>query len=843
MLNDATKKKINTARDILVGVVPVPTSQVEQITLALIYKFMSDLDKKAKDLGDTNGFFANGYEEYSWDHLMDKSLGARERVKLYREGLEKMSLNPHIPQLFRDIFKNAFLRFNNPETLKMFLDTIDQFEYEHSEDLGNAFEYLLQVMGSQGDAGQFRTPRHIIDFIVEVVEPKKTDKILDPACGTAGFLIAAYKYLRRNGLGSDEVKELSDNFVGYDISSDMQRLSLVNMYLHNFPDPHIYEYDTLTSEERWDDDFDVILANPPFMTPKGGIKPHSRFSVRSKRAEVLFVDYIMEHLTNRGKAGVIVPEGIIFQSQNAYKDLRKMMVDEKFLWAVVSLPSGVFQPYSGVKTSILLFDKEIAKKTNKILFVNVENDGFDLGAQRKSVEEDDLPVAKALLKQYKQAILAGEELDEDTVLELGGSTSDKEHLKSYGYELDANGQVELGKLARKAYNKVDKKELRDRDFSLNSDRYVKQKIDNAKYEYVKLSEVAVVNPSKTEVSDLPDDLKVSFVPMSDVKEDTMHFKPKEEKELGEVYDGYKYFKEGDILLAKITPCFENGKSALASGLMNDIGFGSTEFHVFRVNKSRLNEKFLYFILNDRKFKELAKDNMTGSAGQKRVPTSFVKNYKIPLPPIPVQKEIVAELDRYQKIIDGAKQVVDNYQPSFVIEDDWEWIELNKLCENLDSQRVPIRKSERKEGKYPYYGASGIIDYVDDFIFDEDLLLISEDGANLIARTYPIAFSINGKAWVNNHAHALRFKNMILQKYVEIYINQTDISDYVTGAAQPKLNQKNLNRIKIPLPDDETMTTIVSSVKNISSLVEANKSLLSLMENKIEERVSKIWNKK
>ena len=145
------------------------------------------------------------------------------------------------------------------------------------------------------------------------------------------------------------MRELVTNLVGYDISPDMVRLSLVNMYLHGFPQPNIHEYDTLTSEGRWDEYTNVILANPPFMSPKGGIRPHNRFSVQSGRSEVLFVDYIAEHLTPDGRAAVIVPEGIIFQSQNAYKQLRKMLVEE-YLVAVVSLPPGVFNPYSGVKT-------------------------------------------------------------------------------------------------------------------------------------------------------------------------------------------------------------------------------------------------------------------------------------------------------------------------------------------------------------------------------------------------------------------------------------------------------------------------------------------------------------
>ena len=219
--------------------------------------------------------------------------------------------------------------------------------------------------GSQGDAGQFRTPRHIIDFIAEVVDPKKGDTILDPACGTAGFLISAYKHILKQQkdkpLTPDEKKKLMNNLVGYDISPDMVKLSKVNMYLHGFAEPKIFEYDTLSSEEKWDEMYDVIMANPPFMSPSGGIRPHKRFSVQANRSEVLFVDYIKEHLRPNGRAGIIVPEGIIFQSAGAYKQLRKILVEDG-LFAVVSLPAGVFNPYSGVKTSILFFDNSLAKR-------------------------------------------------------------------------------------------------------------------------------------------------------------------------------------------------------------------------------------------------------------------------------------------------------------------------------------------------------------------------------------------------------------------------------------------------------------------------------------------------
>lgn len=404
MLDQTTKRKLDSARQILVGKVPDPKAQVEQITTALVYKFMDDMDKESEELGGEAKFFANGFSQYAWTKLLDNKLSGQERLDLYVQAITNMSRNPHIPQLFRDIFKGAFLPYNDPRTLSLFLKEINEFNYEHSENLGNAFEYLLSILGSQGDAGQFRTPRHIIDFIVEVVDPKKNETILDPACGTAGFLISAYKHILKTNkekpLTPDEKLKLMNNLAGYDISPDMVKLALVNMYLHGFPEPKIHEYDSLTSEKRWDETFDVILANPPFMTPKGGITPHKRFTIQSKKAEALFVDYIIEHLNIKGKAGVVVPDGIVANPSNMYVKLRELAV-ENGLYAVVSLHNTVFKPYAGAKTSVMFFDKEFAKKSKEILFAKINNDGYEKGEQRRKIDLDDLPKAKKLISDFK----------------------------------------------------------------------------------------------------------------------------------------------------------------------------------------------------------------------------------------------------------------------------------------------------------------------------------------------------------------------------------------------------------------------------------------------------------
>ena len=412
MLDTETKRRIDTARDILVGKVPDPKSQVEQITIALIYKFMDDMDAGSEELGGKRKFFAGEFAQYGWPRLARAGLGGHEVLNLYAEAITRMPENPGIPPLFRDIFKNAFLPYRDPETLRAFLKVIDEFEYDHSERLGDAFEYLLSVLGSQGDAGQFRTPRHIIDFIVSIVDPKKDQTILDPACGTAGFLISSYKHILKSNaddkghstLTPDEKGKLADNFKGYDISPDMVRLSLVNLYLHGFVAPQVHEYDTLTSEDRWNEYADVILANPPFMTPKGGIKPHTHFSVKSKRCEVLFVDYILEHLKPNGRAAVIVPEGIHFVAQKGHINLRTALLEDDFLLADISLPHGVFKPYASVKTHILLIDRQRARRSKDVLFIEIENDGFTQSSTRKPINGSELNSSLICIETFKKSI-------------------------------------------------------------------------------------------------------------------------------------------------------------------------------------------------------------------------------------------------------------------------------------------------------------------------------------------------------------------------------------------------------------------------------------------------------
>ena len=431
---------------------------------------MNDMDQESIDLGGEKSFFIEDFEQYSWENLLDKKNNGEKRLKLYAEAIEKMYLNPNAPTLFREIFKNAFLPFKDSTTLNMFLKEINKFTYSNSETLGDAFEYLLSFMGSQGDAGQFRTPRHIIDFIVDIVKPKKSESILDPACGTSGFLISSFKHIIKENtlvkpgdqITSEQRKNLGNNLFGYDISPEMIRLSLVNMYLHGFKTPSITEYDTLSSKQYWNSYFDVILANPPFFTPTGGIQPHKLFSVDSKKAEVLFTSYILDHLKPNGRAGIIVPEGIIFHKNKSYKELRKQLI-ESALIGVVSLPGGVFQPYSNVTTSILILDKKLSKFSDHIFFASVNNDGFSLGADRKKIDKNDLPNSEA---------------------------------------------INTRKVSEN-YCEIKKEKLLNLDIALNIGEYIQSDNKNTKWQLKKIKDICIINPKKNEIHNI--DQKLVFL--------------------------------------------------------------------------------------------------------------------------------------------------------------------------------------------------------------------------------------------------------------------------------------------------------------------------------------------
>jgi len=817
-----TKRRIDTARDILVGKVPDPKSQVEQITIALIYKFMDDMDAESEEFGGKRKFFAKEFARYGWAKLMRSGLGGHETLNLYAEAIAKMPENPGIPLLFRDIFKNAYLPYRDPETLKMFLKVIDEFEYDHSERLGDAFEYLLSVLGSQGEAGQFRTPRHIIDFIVEVIDPKKTETVLDPACGTAGFLVSSYKHIlkvntdakRNSTLTPDERGRLAQNFKGYDISPDMVRLSLVNMYLHGFAAPHIAEYDTLTSQDRWNEYADVILANPPFMSPKGGIRPHNRFSIQSKRSEVLFVDYMAEHLTPSGRAGIIVPEGIIFQSQTAYTQLRKMLVEE-YLVAVVSLPAGVFNPYSGVKTSILILDKSLARKTNTIAFFKIDNDGFGLGAQRREIDKNDLPQVHAEIGEYMRRLRAGESV--------------------------ADFQPTLGLIVEKA------KVAANGEYNLSGERYRECGARSSEYPHVRLGEVCDINPEATNPAELYPGSFFNYIDISCVENESGKFLGANNVPTDEAPSrARRSVTKDDVLISTVRP---NLKAFTILKETPERAIASTGFAVLRAKTERLLPGFLICMLRHEK----AVDQMIGMMGKGAYPSinqSDVESVQMPLPPLEVQKEIVAEIEGYQKLIDGARAVLDNYRPHIPIHPDWPMVPLGEICSLGGTITTDVDLS------LPYFGADSVETNTGKLLKTETAQSQRVNGPVYEFAGERLLYSkirpyLNKLTVVDLRGYCssdmyplLPDSSKVHITFLAVYMLSDTFNERIRGyyerANIPKINRSQLFGVEIPLPPLATQQAIVAEIKAEQELVAANHELIARFEKKIQATLARVW---
>ena len=833
MLDLETKRRIDTARDILVGKVPDPKSQVEQITFALIYKFMDDMDAEAEELGGERAFFTGEFARYRWPVLLHSGLGGHETLNRYEEAIRRMGRNDGLPPLFRDIFDNAALPYRDPATLREFLRVIDRFEYDHSERLGDAFEYLLSIMGAQGDAGQFRTPRHLIDFIVAVLDPQKHESVLDPACGTAGFLVSAWKHVRAAAAGADgagaltpdERARIADGFRGYDISPDMVRLSRVNLYLHGFARPAVHEYDTLTSDERWNERADVILANPPFMSPRGGIRPHARFSIDSKRSEALFVDYIAEHLNPGGRAGVIVPEGVVFQRQKAYRQLRRLLLDE-CLVAVVSLPAGVFKPYSGVKTSILLLDRALARRADGVAFLRIANDGFELGDQRRPIEGGQLERARAEIAEYLRRLRAGESL-EGWDSELGWIVPRERIVADANCDLSGE-RYRTNQSHDSAYPRLPLKEVCQlvRGVTYRKD----DEVEGRGHQVLRANNIAL------EKADL--DLSEIKLVSSDL----------------DFPDTKRLMKE-DVFICIASGSKDHiGKVAF---IREDTNYYFGGFMgAIRSDTEKIIPAYLFYQLRNQRFNDFLRDRIVG-ANINNLSSAILYEFEIPLPPLDVQREIVAEIEGYQRVIDGARAVVEHYRPRVPVDPDWPLVALGDIATIAAGNPAP-QGNQYFGGDFPFVRTSdvGAVHLSDKFRGTADKisqLAIDELGLRLFPKS-TILFPKSGASTFLNHRVMLAEPAYVsshlacimcnekdaLSKWVYFLLCQVDAKGITPDQNYPSLRLETLKRIQVPLPPLETQRAIVAELEAERALVESSRELMARMDGRIEAAVARVW---
>ena len=579
------------------------------------------------------------------------------------------------------------------------------------------------------------------------------------------------------------------------------------MYLHGFPQPNIHEYDTLTSEERWDEYSNVILANPPFMSPKGGIRPHNRFSVQSGRSEVLFVDYIAEHLTPDGRAAVIVPEGIIFQSQNAHTQLRRMLIEE-YLVAVVSLPPGVFNPYSAVKTSILVMDKSLARRANQIAFFKVAHDGYDLGAQRRPVTENDLPAALDDITEYLRRMKTGEPLEE--------------------FRPTTGLIVDMKRIAE------------DSEYNLSGERYRETGISSSEWPLVGIGQLAEVIAGQSPPGGSYNDKGIG-VPFYQGKTEFGDFYIKKPSKW--TTDPRRFAQKGDILMSVRAPvgqinvatqriCIGRGLAAI-----RPVDDGILPAFAFRMLRSMEAE---------------IKGNMGATFAS--INKGEIEKIQVPFPPLEIQREIVAEIEGYQRVMDGARAVIENYRPHVAVDPEWPIVKLGKLAK----PQYGFTAKAEKQGDARFIRITDIKEDGTLNSADEKYISITEDsqkallarGDILVARTgatygKTMMFAEDYSAVFASYLIRLRFSpDQIDPRYYWAF-SQTDsywtqAKSLVTGGGQPQFNGNVLKQVKVPVPSLDIQQSIISEIEAERAIVDANRELVKRMEARIAAAIGRVW---
>ncbi|MBQ8171806.1 MAG: SAM-dependent DNA methyltransferase [Oscillospiraceae bacterium] len=409
MLTGELKNKIDSIWEMFwTGGITNPLDVVEQMTYLMFIHDLDDADtKKAKSsvmLGLEHKSAFDGHEQYKWSVFRD--LPAEKMYDLMQTEIFPFIKNLHgnKESTYSKYMSDAIFKIPTPQLLSKIVDALDGLYIDMSKQIeadtkGDVYESLLAKLSTAGVNGQFRTPRHIIRMMVELLAPKPDDMICDPACGTSGFLVAAGEYLKEKYhneiMYNREKKEHYNNsmFYGYDMDRTMLRVGAMNMMTHGVDNPNIDYRDSLSDQNTDTNKYSIILANPPF---KGSldadtVSPDLLKVCKTKKTELLFLALFLRMLKVGGRCACIVPDGVLFGSSTAHKAIRKELIENHRLEAVISMPSGVFKPYAGVSTGILIFTKTGHGGTDNVWFYDMQADGFSLDDKRTAVTEIDIP--------------------------------------------------------------------------------------------------------------------------------------------------------------------------------------------------------------------------------------------------------------------------------------------------------------------------------------------------------------------------------------------------------------------------------------------------------------------
>ena len=848
------KNQIDNLMNIMFGAgVASHATIIEQINYLVFLRSLSKKDDNAMILDSSaEKIFSGELAKYHWGNLL--VLNAEVLFTTLEEIFRKL-LELATDQTIRLLFRDAHVKIFDKPTLRRLVHEIEKMMSElekeaslgHTDIFGDMYEYLLSKQAQAGTLGQFRTPRHIIKFIVDIIDPNKGETILDPACGTAGFLVSALEHLKEK-YTSDELKKegrlvmdklkkeerdfiYKHTFTGFDSDFDMFKFGLMNLYLHKLEHPNIKRQNTLVDTAGDRTKWDIILANPPFAGALDQDSVSEDLRMGTRATEVLFLKYIIDHLSQNGRAGVIVPEGVVFNSTAAHKKVRQMLVEDAGLWCVVSLPSGVFNPYAGVKTSILFLDRQIAKQSDSILFVKIDNDGYDPGAQRREIEGSKLPLALTIIDSYKRNI-ASSNLPQTNKLE----TLTENTISIF----------------------VPKSRIRNLgDYYLTGERYRKiNEHNNQKWPMVKLGDKELF---EIESGGTPDSKnanywngKINWATLVDLPQSNLvtelHETKRKITEEG--------LKKSSAKLVPVDSILVSSRATIGRIAINKVESSTNQGfkNIIVKNRDRVEPKYIAYIMTT--LVDEMKSFASGGTFAEISKTNFEK-LEVPLPPIEVQKQIAAELDGYQKIIDGAKQVVDNWKPKIDIGPGWKIVKLGEVC-------VPeygFTDNARGNGEARFIRITDISSTGELISENKKYINLTNEAKKyllrkrdvLVARTgatfgKTLLFSSDEPSVFASFLIRLKFENeKILPEYYWIFA-QSDIyweqaNGLMTGGGQPQFNGGAIKQVEIPLPPLDTQKQIVKKIEAERKLIESTKKIIEIYQQKIKDKINDIWTEK
>ncbi len=874
------------------------TEYLEEFSYFLFLKLFDDQEIKNEKLAKLDGKKYTPYlpEElrfYNWaNKIVNNEIDVTQAVSTVKEIFQKLAkIKDHDGRdlwLFRKLFDKHIWRIKYGPTIRDLLSRLIDLKLEENFDvMGRAYEFVVQKLGEQKQYGQYFTPRHIIHFMVELADPQIGETIYDPAAGTGGFILRAFEVVKSKIEKSTQksynsVKEPTATYCGYtsdraekllsnlkeihlwavEKAPDVFKLAMMNMILHNDGKSNLKEADSLDNRAQQEnkEKFDVILSNPPY-----GPLTQSRvgvFTYHVKRFEALFIQHIMNSLSfsKEGKqkpsrAVVIILDKILFDNSSSFKNIRKKLLREYNLKAIFSMPAGIFQPYSGVKTTVLYFERPTKKEwkklkdensfsTKKVMFFDIQSDGFTLATQRRPINGafqgenpniydppcGDLPKAVEVFKKWNKYLENSDKKLPDFV--------DNKHVWI-----------------------ADIEEIKNKDFNLNPGLYRKVERGKIKWDWVRLGDIlanySIRNKEKEKLPVYSITKERGIVLADDFFKENVYGKNKDtyEKNLS----NYKIIEKG---------CFVYNPYRVNIGSIGYVnreirGLVSPAYVVFKVkNSNYVNEKFLFYVFKSEWFLEKIRESTSGSI-RDSLSYNLLSEIVITLPPLEIQKQIVERLDKQQAIIEKAKEmekaILDAGIDDSIFEGEWDWVEMwEVLIENPQYGANTPAIEGKKEEDIRYIRITDVDDFgnlKDDtwmtakkveekYILEDGDLLFARSGATA-GKTFLYEESkIKEKALYAGYFIRFKFNEKISPKFV-FYFTKSKcylywISSIKREAGQPNINAKEYLSLKIPLPPLEKQQEIIDfldtqfkTIEHIRKLKEnAEKTIKLILEKEV-----------